>query len=121
MQYTVTIEKDPNTDWGAYVPDLPGCVAVGKTRAGVRPFWAVSSDTNRDSLVGIGCLRRLSRITSGSQANSLPHNRLATKFGLWLAESDRPPWRAVSSVTNLRQLLTLRIFARRYEVWGKQS
>ena len=32
MQYTVIIEKDSNSDWGAYVPDLPGCVAVGKTR-----------------------------------------------------------------------------------------
>ena len=32
MQYTAIIEKEPNTDWGAYVPDLPGCVAVGATR-----------------------------------------------------------------------------------------
>jgi len=31
MQYTVIIETEPATDWGAYVPDLPGCVAVGKT------------------------------------------------------------------------------------------
>ncbi len=32
MKYTVIIEKEPHTDWGAYVPDLPGCVAVGATR-----------------------------------------------------------------------------------------
>jgi predicted RNase H-like HicB family nuclease len=32
MRYTVIIEKEPETDWGAYVPDLPGCVAVGKSR-----------------------------------------------------------------------------------------
>ncbi len=32
MRYTAIIEKEPNTDWGAYVPDLPGCVAVGATR-----------------------------------------------------------------------------------------
>jgi predicted RNase H-like HicB family nuclease len=32
MQYTVIIEKEPDKDWGAYVPDLPGCVAVGQTR-----------------------------------------------------------------------------------------
>jgi predicted RNase H-like HicB family nuclease len=31
MQYTVIIEKGP-TSYGAYVPDLPGCVAVGGTR-----------------------------------------------------------------------------------------
>lgn len=32
MQYAVILEKEPQSDWGAYVPDLPGCVAVGKTR-----------------------------------------------------------------------------------------
>jgi predicted RNase H-like HicB family nuclease len=31
MQYLVVIEQGP-TSFGAYVPDLPGCVAVGETR-----------------------------------------------------------------------------------------
>jgi predicted RNase H-like HicB family nuclease len=31
MQYTVIVESGP-TSWGAYVPDLPGCVAAGETR-----------------------------------------------------------------------------------------
>jgi predicted RNase H-like HicB family nuclease len=31
MQYTAIIEQG-DTSWGAYVPDLPGCVAVGETR-----------------------------------------------------------------------------------------
>lgn len=31
MKYAVVIEKG-NTSFGAYVPDLPGCVAVGETR-----------------------------------------------------------------------------------------
>ena len=31
MQYLVVVEKAP-TSYGAYVPDLPGCVAVGETR-----------------------------------------------------------------------------------------
>lgn len=30
MQYAVIIEKGP-TSYGAYVPDLPGCVAVAET------------------------------------------------------------------------------------------
>ncbi len=30
-RYLVHISKDPDSDWGASVPDLPGCVAVGKT------------------------------------------------------------------------------------------
>ena len=31
MKYAVIIEKAENT-YSAYVPDLPGCVATGKTR-----------------------------------------------------------------------------------------
>lgn len=31
MQYAVIIEKG-ETSYGAYVPDLPGCIAVGKAR-----------------------------------------------------------------------------------------
>jgi predicted RNase H-like HicB family nuclease len=31
MDYVVIIEKG-ETSFGAYVPDLPGCVAVGETR-----------------------------------------------------------------------------------------
>ena len=30
-QYLVHIDKDENSDWGASVPDLPGCVATGRT------------------------------------------------------------------------------------------
>jgi len=31
FRYVVRINKDPDSDWGASVPDLPGCVATGKT------------------------------------------------------------------------------------------
>ena len=31
MRYMVVIERG-ETSWGAHVPDLPGCVAVGATR-----------------------------------------------------------------------------------------
>lgn len=31
LQYLVRINKDARSDWGASVPDLPGCVATGKT------------------------------------------------------------------------------------------
>ena len=31
MKYTVVIEEGP-TSFGAYVPDLPGCVAVADTK-----------------------------------------------------------------------------------------
>ncbi len=31
MRYVVILEEGPES-WGAYVPDLPGCVAAGETR-----------------------------------------------------------------------------------------
>ena len=31
MQYLVIVEKGP-TSFGAYVPDLPGCIATGESR-----------------------------------------------------------------------------------------
>ena len=31
MRYLVVIEKG-KTNWGAHVPDLPGCIAVGESR-----------------------------------------------------------------------------------------
>lgn len=31
VQYLVCLNKDVRSDWGASVPDLPGCVATGKT------------------------------------------------------------------------------------------
>ena len=31
MRYLVVIEEGPNS-FGAYVPDLPGCIAVGESR-----------------------------------------------------------------------------------------
>ncbi len=30
-EYTVLFERGPR-NWSAYVPDLPGCIATGKTR-----------------------------------------------------------------------------------------
>lgn len=39
MRYAVVLEKG-ETSYGAYVPDLPGCVAVGETEAEVRQLIA---------------------------------------------------------------------------------
>jgi predicted RNase H-like HicB family nuclease len=35
MRYTIVIEKGP-ASFGAYVPDLPGCVAAAETEKEVR-------------------------------------------------------------------------------------
>ena len=34
MKYVIVIERGENS-WGAYVPDLPGCVAAAETKAEV--------------------------------------------------------------------------------------
>ena len=39
MQYLVIFEKDAH-GYGAYVPDLPGCVAIGETMDEVRRLIA---------------------------------------------------------------------------------
>jgi predicted RNase H-like HicB family nuclease len=31
VRYAIVVEQGP-TSWGAYVPDLPGCVAAAETR-----------------------------------------------------------------------------------------
>ncbi len=35
VEYTVIYERG-ETNWGAYVPDLPGCVSIGDTLAEVQ-------------------------------------------------------------------------------------
>lgn len=35
-QYAIVIERAPGTNYSAYVPDLPGCVATGDTMDEVR-------------------------------------------------------------------------------------
>ena len=45
MQYLVVIEQGPSS-FGAYVPDLPGCIAAGESReevASLDPRNAVRS------------------------------------------------------------------------------
>lgn len=39
MNYAVVIEKG-SSSYGAYVPDLPGCVAVGETKEEVETLIA---------------------------------------------------------------------------------
>jgi predicted RNase H-like HicB family nuclease len=39
MHYAVVFEKGENS-YGAYIPDLPGCVAVGETLAEVKVLIA---------------------------------------------------------------------------------
>ena len=49
MQYAVIIEKS-DTGFGAYVPDLPGCVAVGETEEEVRELIREALEFHIDGL-----------------------------------------------------------------------
>lgn len=49
MRYAVIIEEGENS-FGAYVPDLPGCVAVGETREEVLKLIEEAIDFHLESL-----------------------------------------------------------------------
>ncbi len=49
MQYAVVIEKGP-ASYGAYVPDLPGCIAAGATRAEVMRLIQEAIEFHLDGL-----------------------------------------------------------------------
>ncbi|MDQ4074874.1 MAG: type II toxin-antitoxin system HicB family antitoxin [Chloroflexota bacterium] len=49
MQYAIVIERS-QTGFGAFVPDLPGCVAVGETEEEVRLLIREAIEFHLDSL-----------------------------------------------------------------------
>lgn len=49
MRYVAVIEKG-GSSWGAHVPDLPGCVAVGESREEVVALIKEAIDFHIDSL-----------------------------------------------------------------------
>jgi predicted RNase H-like HicB family nuclease len=52
-KYAVVIERG-STSYGAYVPDLPGCIAVGRTRNEVERLIAEAISLHIESLVEHG-------------------------------------------------------------------
>jgi predicted RNase H-like HicB family nuclease len=53
MRYTVVIEKG-DTSYGAYVPDLPGCVAVGETLEEVKTLIAEAIEFHIEGMLEDG-------------------------------------------------------------------
>jgi predicted RNA binding protein YcfA (HicA-like mRNA interferase family)/predicted RNase H-like HicB family nuclease len=53
MRYMVVIERG-ETSWGAHVPDLPGCVAIGETREEVLRLIREAIELHIDGLKGDG-------------------------------------------------------------------
>jgi len=54
MKYLVVFEKGP-TSFGAYVPDLPGCVAVAKTRREVKRLIREAIELHVEDMRTRGC------------------------------------------------------------------
>jgi predicted RNase H-like HicB family nuclease len=52
-RYAIVVEKGP-TSYGAYVPDLPGCVAAAKTRSEVLKLIREAIEFHLDGLRGEG-------------------------------------------------------------------
>ena len=49
MTYTVIFEKGPKS-WGAYVPDLPGVIAVGDSREEVEVLIREAAEAHLEGL-----------------------------------------------------------------------
>ncbi len=54
LTYLVRIDKEPKSDWGASVPDLPGCVAVAKSVDGVLRRIQVAIEMHLEGLLSDG-------------------------------------------------------------------
>lgn len=64
MRYAVVIEKAKG-NFSAYVPDLPGCIATGKTKATVRRRIAEAIEMHLDGMKEDG--RRVPRPTAAAE------------------------------------------------------
>lgn len=64
MQYLVVIERG-SSSYGAYVPDLPGCVAVGESQADVEALIREAIEIHIEGLREHG--EAIPRPTSTSQ------------------------------------------------------
>ncbi|MGA3203844.1 MAG: type II toxin-antitoxin system HicB family antitoxin [Bryobacteraceae bacterium] len=62
VRYSVIYEKGP-TSWGASVPDLPGCIAVGVNRQEVERLIREAIEGHLDAMreCDIACPRAASR------------------------------------------------------------
>ena len=87
-RYMVVVERG-ETSWGAHVPDLPGCVAVGETREEVLQLIREAIEFHIDGLRqdGLPVPRRASRASS---SRSGPRN-LMEVLTPWVALDSASP------------------------------
>ena len=85
MEYLVVVEKGP-TSYGAYVPDLPGCVAAADTKGEVLTLIKEAIEFHLEGLKEDGhrFLRRHRQLKS---LRSRPHNRAMERIALKRADA----------------------------------
>jgi predicted RNase H-like HicB family nuclease len=72
MRYAIVTEKGP-TSYGAYVPDLPGCVAVGKSAAEAKMLIAEAVSLHLKGLREDGPIDRACVYRRPAQCNLSSH------------------------------------------------
>jgi predicted RNase H-like HicB family nuclease len=72
MKYTAIFEEGP-TSWGAYIPDLPGCIAVGETRREVETLIREATALHLEALQQAG--QQMPRAASTAKEFSVKHTR----------------------------------------------
>ena len=79
MRYMVVIERG-ETSWGAHVPDLPGCVAIGETREEVLQLIREAVELHEDrALDELAERRRTSWIAERALSAAEVRARLARR------------------------------------------
>lgn len=73
MQYAVIIEKG-ETSYGAYVPDLPGCVAAAETREEVETLIREAIEFHLEGMAKDGDPIPLPTLTAINVDVALPNN-----------------------------------------------
>ena len=74
MRYLIVIEKT-KTGFSAYSPDVPGCVATGRTQSSVQKAMREALEFHLEGL--LACGRRLPRATAPYAYVKVPVRRVA--------------------------------------------
>ena len=92
IQYAVVIERGKDGGYGAYLPDLPGCVAVAETEAEVRKL--IREAVQIPVVLNPKTLRASFRIDA---LRKFGGTRLHVRFGLPAARSPQTTQRAATT------------------------
>jgi HicB_like antitoxin of bacterial toxin-antitoxin system len=71
MRYPVVVHKDPDSDYGVTVPDLPGCFSAGETLPervlSLVDKWASENGETRSGLIAQAALEYIASRESATE------------------------------------------------------